>query len=89
VEQLRAGVVVRDQLFESEHQGSYIATSTDLSQRFEIGFNTGLWQAVSRKDPDLLVGGGNGIFLYGTEFFIKLLTGAYTCELDLNVFIGS
>ena len=39
--EVRARVVVGDQVFESEHKPGHVAAFADVAKRFEIGFHAG------------------------------------------------
>jgi hypothetical protein len=39
--EVRAGVVVRDQVFESEHEPGHVTALADVAERFEVGFHAG------------------------------------------------
>ena len=40
-QELGAGVVVANQVFESEHEAGHVTALADVAERFEVGFHAG------------------------------------------------
>lgn len=82
-----AGVVVEDQLFESNDKAARIACFADFAKGFHPHMYIDIRNTVSDKDANLFVFGGNSVFRESAQLFIEFFTGANAGELDPDVFV--
>lgn len=86
-EELGGGVVFGDEVLEGQDQIveiAVLASSLDLTKIF---FHPLPRDGGAGEDLDLLVIGGDGIFVEGVQLLIELLAGADSGELDFYILI--
>ena len=88
-QEVGAGIVVGDQVFEGEDEAGQIATGANVPERFETEVHASCRKAIAGEDLDLFVVGGHDIFTAEVELFIKFLAWPDPGELDLDFMIGA
>ena len=84
---MRARTVVEHDLLQRHDQTADITRLAGRSQATEPRLDIAFRHAVAYEDADLLMGSGGCVLKKRAQFFVELLAGAHTGELDPDILI--